>query len=217
MTTYRTMCPCGCGLKSARGCFIKGHRPPGHRFWPRVNKTDTCWLWTGAATAPGKYGRFRFNGKLQQAHHVAWILAGGTIPDGMQILHTCDTPACVCNDDLGTYTVRGIEYERRGHLFIATVAVNMDDMAIKGRAITGRPEGPDPMVGEDNPRAVLAEDGVREIRRLADGRRGTIQKLARRYGVTPTQIRNVVLRKSWRPHQIWNTPTVSDGTALYVS
>ena len=31
-----------------------------NRFWAKVEKTETCWLWTGAGTGPGRdYGHFR--------------------------------------------------------------------------------------------------------------------------------------------------------------
>lgn len=198
MPPYRTMCPCGCGQMSHSGFFVAGHRPISHRFWAKVNRTDTCWLWTGAATAVGGYGRIVVEGKPVQADHVAWTMAGGTIPDGLWMLHTCDVRACVRNDDLGTYTVRGVEYERRGHLFLATHSVNMDDMALKGRAATTHPEGLPPMPGEANPRAILTESDVREIRRIAATRKRVYSELARQYGVSHVQIRNVVVRKSWR-------------------
>lgn len=31
-------------------------------FWSKVNKTDSCWLWTGA-TRLFRYGSFRINGR----------------------------------------------------------------------------------------------------------------------------------------------------------
>ncbi len=63
------------------------------RFWTKVNKTDTCWLWT-AATAHG-YGRFFFGGRLTPAHRVAYEMLVGPIPDGLHLDHLCRTPACV--------------------------------------------------------------------------------------------------------------------------
>lgn len=200
MPYHRTICPCGCGLMSVNGCFVKGHRTVADRFWPKVEKTETCWLWTGGALSRTRtYGRLKVDGRNELAHHVAWSLAGGTIPEGMQILHVCDTPACVRNDDLGTYEVRGITYERRGHLFIGSIATNAADRAQKGRAPIVRPDGPGGFPGEQNPRAVLTEADVIEIRGSDTTIRGSIPKLARHYGVSATQIWNVVKRKSW-PH-----------------
>jgi hypothetical protein len=34
----------------------------GEAFWARVQKTETCWLWTGAKTSLG-YGRVAYGGK----------------------------------------------------------------------------------------------------------------------------------------------------------
>jgi hypothetical protein len=50
------------------------------RFWAKVNKTETCWLWTGAIKS--EYGGFtvRTNVKVY-AHRFAWELVNG-IPEG---------------------------------------------------------------------------------------------------------------------------------------
>jgi hypothetical protein len=63
------------------------------------------------------------------------MLAAGIteLPPHINILHTCDIPACVRNDDIGTYEIEGILYERRGHLWLADHAANMRDRAQKGR------------------------------------------------------------------------------------
>jgi hypothetical protein len=52
-----------------------------------------------------------------KAHRVQWEKFFGPIPEGMHVLHTCDTPGCI-----------NIE-----HLFLGTNADNMRDMAAKGR------------------------------------------------------------------------------------
>jgi hypothetical protein len=99
----------------------------------RSDDETSCWPWTGTVLDSG-YGQIRVSGQKMGAHHAAWLLAHGTIPDGMMIGHTCDNPPCCRNDDLGTYEVAGISYERRGHLWLATPAANSADMAAKGRA-----------------------------------------------------------------------------------
>jgi hypothetical protein len=100
-----------------------------------IDPVTGCWLWTGDVAR--RYGRFWFNGANHRAHRIAYQMAGGTIPDGMLVCHTCDNPLCVRNDDEGTYEVDGIAHPRRGHLWIGTDAVNQRDKAIKGRAIGG--------------------------------------------------------------------------------
>ena len=69
------------------------------RFWDKVEKTDSCWLWTGHIATGKGYGRIRVNGKYQKAHRVAYEMLVGPIPDGMQIDHVwangCTNRNCV--------------------------------------------------------------------------------------------------------------------------
>lgn len=105
------------------------------RFWAKVKKTETCWLWT-ASTALG-YGIFgttqHGNGTNIKAHQYAWKSVGGLIPKGLDVCHTCDIRSCVRNDEQGTYEVDGIALPRWGHLFLGTRAQNLRDAANKGR------------------------------------------------------------------------------------
>lgn len=121
-----------------RTCYLAAARTPLlDRFWPRVNKTETCWLWTGQ-TAGNGYGSLSEGGRrgrLIYAHRLAWELASGApIPRGKQVLHTCDTPPCARNDEAGTYAVGGVTLPRFGHLFLGTHRDNVRDMHAKGRA-----------------------------------------------------------------------------------
>ncbi len=90
------------------------------RFWAKVHKTDTCWLWTATLNNKG-YGKFKLEGKRQDeyAHRVAWLIATGE-PPPQDVCHDCDTPACV-------------RYE---HLFLGSDEDNMADMAAKFRGNT---------------------------------------------------------------------------------
>ena len=64
-------------------------RPIAERFWEKVNKTGDCWIWTGS-TNHG-YGQFYVNGKPTpgRAHRVAYELAIGPIPNGLELDHLC--------------------------------------------------------------------------------------------------------------------------------
>jgi hypothetical protein len=53
-----------------------------------------CWLWSGSCVQDG-YGTLRVGGKSLRAHRVSWKLHVGPIPDGLNVLHKCDTPPCV--------------------------------------------------------------------------------------------------------------------------
>jgi len=63
------------------------------------------------------YGAFGFDGKVQKAHRVAYMLTHGPIPDGGHILHSCDNPSCVNPD----------------HLRVGTHTENMRDKLARGR------------------------------------------------------------------------------------
>lgn len=62
--------------------------PIEERFWGKVNKTKTCWLWTDAPGNHG-YGVFGFDGSQKLAHRVSYQWENGHIPDGLHIDHTC--------------------------------------------------------------------------------------------------------------------------------
>lgn len=64
------------------------------RFWAKVKKTPTCWLWTGATSANG-YGQVRIDGKLHYAHRLVEEWANGPIPKGVRVCQSCGVPTCV--------------------------------------------------------------------------------------------------------------------------
>lgn len=104
-------------------CWGRRPRPvlEERRFWARINKTETCWLWTGAKHQHG-YGVLRpKDGPMIRVHRLMWEREHGPIPKGMLVLHRCDTPSCVNPD----------------HLFLGDQRENMRDMWAKGR---GRPD-----------------------------------------------------------------------------
>ena len=73
------------------------------RFMSKVNKTDTCWLWTSAKNIGG-YGVFGLNGKNILSHRLSYELYIGKIPEGLQIDHLCRVRYCVNPDHLDPVT-----------------------------------------------------------------------------------------------------------------
>lgn len=110
--------------RSARRRYGPRPKPLVERFLSKVEKTDTCWLWKANLTKDG-YGRLNVggvHGRMCLAHRVSYELFIGPIPDGLNVLHDCDTPGCVNPE----------------HLFAGTQADNMKDMLAKGRWNGGR-------------------------------------------------------------------------------
>ena len=141
-----------------------------HRFWSKVDKSGTCWLWRASKDADG-YGRFGFNGRTALAHRVAYELVFGEIEDGKCVCHICDIPACV----------------RPSHLFVATQTENVTDCYLKGR----KPKG------EANGNAKLTASSVSEIRKAFATGHVSQQALGRQHGVTGANIHAIVHRKTW--------------------
>lgn len=140
-----------------------------NRFWGCVQKTDTCWLWTGNKQKGG-YGRIKTKGKSIKAHRYSWELHNGPVPVKLYVLHHCDNPGCV----------------NPAHLFLGTYADNSADMVSKGRSVRG----------EKHRSAKLVESDIAKI--FDDRKNGMIYKdIANKYGVNDRQISNILNRQSW--------------------
>jgi hypothetical protein len=90
-------CACGCGQSVAR-TYVHGHntrRPLQDRFWEKVEKTETCWLWTAAKNDQG-YGHIKVSdGEWAYAHRLAYELLVGPIPEGLELDHLCRVRNCL--------------------------------------------------------------------------------------------------------------------------
>ncbi len=75
------------------------------RFWSKVRKTDTCWIWT-SAIIPSGYGTFWIDGGTQYAHRLAYEWVVGPIAPGLQLDHLCRVRECVRPDHLEPVTGR---------------------------------------------------------------------------------------------------------------
>ncbi|WP_175475569.1 HNH endonuclease signature motif containing protein [Arthrobacter sp. UCD-GKA] len=70
------------------------HRSSSENFWAQIEKTDTCWNWTGYKHPVGGYGMTALDGRQGYAHRFTYEMANGPIPEGMQLDHMCHNPGC---------------------------------------------------------------------------------------------------------------------------
>jgi hypothetical protein len=76
------------------------------RFWKKVRKTDSCWLWVGCILKAG-YGQFALpGGKRLYAHRICYEIYKGKIPKGLVLDHLCRVPSCVNPDHLEAVTMK---------------------------------------------------------------------------------------------------------------
>lgn len=102
------------------------------KFESMIDKSggrDACWMWRVRPVARPRpnvaprrfvYGQMKIggpNGKTERAHRIAYVLANGTIPPGVVVMHSCDRPGC-CNP---------------AHLSIGSQGDNAKDCMTKGR------------------------------------------------------------------------------------
>ena len=81
---------------------------PIERFLIKIQKTDTCWIWTGTKNPKG-YGKF----DKTYAHRFSYEHYKRPIPKHWQIDHLCKVTSCVNPDHLEAVTLE--ENLRRQH------------------------------------------------------------------------------------------------------
>lgn len=89
------------------------------RFWAKVRKTESCWLWTGANNRH-KYGNINVNGVTRRPNRLSYAIHIGD-PIGFDVLHECDNPPCV----------------NPKHLFLGDDKDNATDKVNKDRQLKG--------------------------------------------------------------------------------
>jgi hypothetical protein len=154
----------------SRECGFKHGKPFEKKFWAKIEKTDTCWLWRGTLSNKG-YGETRFNGRFALAHRVSFEIHRFPVPKGLGVLHLCDTPACVNPE----------------HLEIGTHAANMADCANKKRNAFGARQGS----------AKLTDESVREAR-LMRQKGFTYAEIGNHFNITRHAISCAIRGKTWK-------------------
>jgi len=138
------------------------------RFWAKVAKSETCWLWIGA-THPHGYGLLQRGGRgegLIRAHRLSYELHIGAIPDGVLVLHRCDTPSCVNPD----------------HLFLGNHRDNSRDMSDKRRWRN---------------QSTRTEDEIREIRARREAGE-SLKSIAASFDMTVSGVCNIATGRNWK-------------------
>lgn len=152
--------------------------PWRRRFWAKVRKTSTCWLWTCTVKrgrrAHEKRAMFKVDGRWWGAARYLWTKLKGPIPEGLQVLHTCDNSLCV----------------RLSHLWIGTQLENIEDMKQKGRARNN------PSRGEESPSSKLTEKEARRLIRLR-GEGWLLRELELEFEIGQAQISRIVNGHRW--------------------
>lgn len=153
----------------SQACYHAGDRRRAiKRFWEKVKKTSTCWLWTGRTDKDG-YG---LSG-IGRAHRVSFEIVNGPLPKGKNPLHRCHNPPCVNPD----------------HLYAGTHADNMNDRQNMGHYDRGE-KHPMAIITED----VVRE--IRSV--YIPRKNGGLKVIATQYSVAPTTVHAIVTRKIWK-------------------
>ena len=134
-----------------------------------------CHDFTGRKNSSG-YGQLSNNGVRILVHRWIWETVNrSVIPDGLNVLHHCDNPAC-CNP---------------AHLYVGTHTENMRDKVARGRS-KNMPRG----AAHKRSMAKITEDDAIIIKReLARGERGC--DIAYQLKVSRNLVSEINLGKTW--------------------
>lgn len=168
MTSFRHR-----AILNARPCDIA-------RFWSKVRKTETCWLWKAKDIDKDGYGNFWcFFTRVSAPRFIYYWTYGELNPD-LPILHSCDNPGCV----------------RPTHLSQGTQSNNILQCVERGRH-RNVVSPASYKLGSFHGAAKLTEAQVVQIRiQLA---LGVLQKdIAKEFNVSPGVISAIKCKRSWR-------------------
>lgn len=142
----------------------------------RHKKVNGCWEWQGKLNNCG-YGCFQetVDGKKTEvrSHRRSYEIFKGSIPEGMQVCHSCDNPCC-CNPE---------------HLWLGTPKENTEDSFKKNRRPTTKKRA--------DAAGKLKEEQVIEMRELYKNGMGQ-KEIQEKYGISQAQTSGILTYRFWK-------------------
>lgn len=143
-----------------------------NKIFTKIQKTTSCWLWTGACDING-YGIFNMYNKCWRVHRLSYIIHYGNFNQKMCILHKCDIRNCV----------------NPNHLFIGTRQDNHRDMHNKNRY----------PCGEDHGNSTISEVEVRQLLiEIYNYKFNSIQEVCEVYKIGKEVVHSILNGKTWK-------------------
>ncbi len=136
-------------------------------FWASVNKTESCWLWTGRKD--GGYGIFWTGSALFRAHRLAKAIHSGKFDPKKLACHTCRNRHCV----------------NPAHIELGDIQKNTGD--------DRRRDGTIPR-GENSGAARLMDSEILQILDLGRSKLFRQCEIAEFYGVSQVRISQIISR-----------------------
>lgn len=135
-----------------------------------IGDSNQCWIYQGGKDYDG-YGLFKVMLRSRKAHRVSYNIFHRVDARNLNVLHTCDTPACV----------------NPTHLFVGNATTNNHDIINKKRKVNG----------ENVANHKLSDQQVELIRQEFNPVNNTRKMLAAKYGVSSRLI-GLILRYETR-------------------
>ena len=143
------------------------------KFLLKVDKTETCWLWTSYRNAKG-YGCTSHKNKSMLAHRMSFKLFKENFDADLCVLHHCDNPSCV----------------NPNHLFVGTQKENMEDCIRKNRLASTK--------GSHNGFSKITEGQVIIARDMYKTERLNQGEIAQLMGISPITVNHIMTRRLWK-------------------
>ena len=168
----------GHGLYCSKKCAPQHQAVPvEERFWSKVKTggPNDCWEWQAFRNTDG-YGLVRHEGRMHSAHRISFLLSGRELVDGLEVMHSCDNPACV----------------NPAHLSLGTHQDNMADRIAKGRHLLTVYRG------EMHESAKLTEQQVVRARAEYRAGRATPKQLSIQLGLGASATHSMLSGRTWK-------------------